>query len=161
MYRPSLLARRSICLANIDSAVRASHFYRNSPHCTAIPLILQKPSAVRRDRFRQVSTLQTATNTSGFLVTRFKNLLVGAGVTVLLYFGYFYVTDVRAGIHQWAVAPSLRLIYDDAEEAHEAGTESLKGLYSWGLHPRERGNDDKKGDLSVEVRVYSVLQDFE
>ena len=61
------------------------------------------------------------------------------------------MTDCRAGIHQWAAVPSLRWIYDDAEEAHEVGTEALRTLYKWGLHPRERANLDKKGDLSVEV----------
>ena len=55
------------------------------------------------------------------------------------------------GVHQWIVVPSLRWIYDDAEEAHEAGTKSLKALYQFGLHPRERGKADEAGDLEVEV----------
>lgn len=70
---------------------------------------------------------------------------------MFLVFGYYYVTDTRAGIHQWVVVPSLRWIYDDAEDAHEAGTRALKGLYEFGIHPRERGNPDKEGDLEVEV----------
>ena len=56
------------------------------------------------------------------------------------------------GVHQWIVVPSLRWFYDDAEEAHEAGTKSLKVLYQFGLHPRERGKADEAGDLEVEVR---------
>ena len=56
------------------------------------------------------------------------------------------------GVHQWLVIPSLRWVYDDAEEAHEIGVKALKGLYGFGLYPRERGNLDGAGDLQVEVR---------
>ena len=59
------------------------------------------------------------------------------------------------GVHQWIVVPSLRWIFDDAEEAHEAGTKSLKVLYQFGLHPRERGKTDEAGDLEVEVIEFS------
>lgn len=97
------------------------------------------------------STAQIAAAEAGSIVARIRNLILGTTVGLFLWLGYLYVTDVRAGIHQWAVAPSLRWIYDDAEEAHEAGTELLKGLYAWGLHPRERGGLDSRGDLSVEV----------
>ena len=51
----------------------------------------------------------------------------------------------------------LRWIYPDAEDAHHAGTATLKALYSFGIHPRERNSkaqdkDAAKGtDLSVEV----------
>ena len=62
------------------------------------------------------------------------------------------------GVHQWLVVPSLRWIYDDAEEAHEAGTKSLKALYQFGLHPRERGKADEAGDLEVEVSKFSNRQ---
>lgn len=87
----------------------------------------------------------------GSLVTRLKNLLYGTSIALFLVFGYYYVTDTRAGVHRWLVTPSLRWIYNDAEEAHEAGTKALKGLYELGIHPRERGDPDKAGDLSVEV----------
>jgi len=59
--------------------------------------------------------------------------------------------DTRASVHQFIVVPSLRWIYPDAEEAHEVSTKLLKTLYSYGLSPRERGNADARGDLSVEV----------
>jgi len=97
------------------------------------------------------STSQEVATDAKSLATRIKHLLFGTSIALTLWFGYLYVTDVRAGIHQWVAVPSLRWIYDDAEEAHEAGTEWLKGLHKWGLHPRERGEGDKKGDLSVEV----------
>jgi dihydroorotate dehydrogenase len=47
--------------------------------------------------------------------------------------------------------PALRQIYPDGEDAHHAGTKIVKALYSFGLHPRERGNPDAAGDLEVEV----------
>ena len=121
------------------------------PLCQRTPLALHKPLPVNRSSIRFASTSQVATAATTSLVYRIKNLLLGTSLGLFVWLGYLYVTDVRAGIHQWAVAPSLRWIYDDAEEAHEAGIESLKSLYAWGLHPRERGDEDRKGDLSVEV----------
>ena len=100
---------------------------------------------------RLASTSQGTVNDSRSLVTRFKNLFLGTVISASLVLGYFYVTDTRAGIHQWAVVPLLRWMYDDAEEAHEAGTRALKGLYEFGIHPRERGKPDDAGDLQVEV----------
>jgi dihydroorotate dehydrogenase len=78
--------------------------------------------------------------------------IYGAGLVVFLSFGFLYVTDTRASIHQWLVVPALRLIHADPEEAHHAGARYVKALYDFGLHPRERGNEDQKlGDLKVEV----------
>ena len=101
-------------------------------------------------RIRHASTITTQPAESSSLVIRLKNLLLGTTLSLALLFGYLYVTDVRAGIHQWAVVPSLRWIYDDAEEAHEVGTASLKALYKWGLHPRERGAISQ----NIEVEVF-------
>ena len=101
------------------------------------------------NRTRHASTGPSITADSSSVVIRLKNLLLGTTISLALLFGYLYITDVRAGIHQWAVVPSLRWIYDDAEEAHEVGTASLKSLYKWGLHPRERGGVPK--NLEVEV----------
>lgn len=86
-----------------------------------------------------------------------KNLLLGTGFGLLVAFGYYYITDTRASVHQWLVVPSLRWIYDDAEEAHEAGTKALKTLYEFGLHPRERGNLDSAGNFAVEVSTREGL----
>lgn len=85
------------------------------------------------------------------LVARLKNFFYGTSIAVFLVFSYYYVTDTRAGVHQWVVVPSLRWFYDDAEDAHEAGTRALKRLYEFGIHPRERGKPDKDGVLKVEV----------
>jgi dihydroorotate dehydrogenase len=83
--------------------------------------------------------------------TRAKNLVYGTLLTVGGTFGYLYVTDTRASIHEWLVVPALRLIYPDGEEAHHAGTQMLKVLHSFGMNPRERGVADSQGDLAVEV----------
>jgi len=105
-----------------------------------------------RASFRYASTTTAAgLAESRSLVTRLKNLFYGTSIALFLVFGYYYVTDTRAGVHQWVVVPSLSWLYDDAEDAHEAGTKALKGLYEFGIHPRERGDPDKAGDLKVEV----------
>jgi dihydroorotate dehydrogenase len=84
--------------------------------------------------------------------TRTKNLIYGTGLLVALSFGYLYITDTRASIHQWFVVPTMRLIHWDAEDAHHAGVNYMKVLYKLGLHPRERSTDDQElGDLRVEV----------
>ncbi|KAK1826186.1 hypothetical protein QBC39DRAFT_269553 [Podospora conica] len=52
---------------------------------------------------------------------------------------YLYTTDTRASLlHQYIVPPLIRLVCPDAEDAHHVGTDALKALYSFGLHPRER-----------------------
>lgn len=106
---------------------------------------------------RFASTSQPIATDARSLATRLKNLLLGTSIGLLVVFGYYYITDTRASVHQWLVVPSLRWIYDDAEEAHEAGTKALKALYEFGLHPRERGNLDSAGNLEVEVSTPEVL----
>ena len=100
---------------------------------------------------RNVSTAQATATNANSLVTRAKNISLGTVVGASVLLTLFYVTDTRAGIHQWLVVPSLRWIYPDAEDAHVAGTKTLKALYAVGLHPRERGEEDDDGDLTVEV----------
>ena len=100
---------------------------------------------------RFASSSQEIIGDARSLSTRIKNLLLGTTFALVLTFGYYYATDTRAGVHQWLFVPSLRRLYDDAEEAHEAGVKALKTLYAFGLHPRERGYPDGAGDLRVEV----------
>jgi dihydroorotate dehydrogenase len=83
--------------------------------------------------------------------TRTKNLVYGTIFALGGTFGYLYVTDTRASIHEWLIVPALRQIYPDGEEAHHAGTHMLKVLHSFGMNPRERGVADSRGDLAVEV----------
>ncbi|KAI9812849.1 MAG: Dihydroorotate dehydrogenase (quinone), mitochondrial [Thelocarpon impressellum] len=100
---------------------------------------------------RRASTAAQVAGDVRSVGTRLKNFLYGTSIALFLGCGYLYVTDTRAGIHRWLVVPSLRLLYADAEEAHEAGTKALRRLYDVGLHPRERGDPDGRGDLEVEV----------
>lgn len=146
----SRLAVRCIRLEELHRVARARHLHRLTPLRQRRPQLPYELLTLNKASIRLASSSKAPTS---LLVTRTKNFLLGTSIGLLLWFGYLYVTDVRAGIHQWAVAPSLRWIYDDAEEAHEAGLESLKALYAWGLHPRERGNQDQTGDLSVEVML--------
>lgn len=74
-------------------------------------------------------------------------VLLGAGLVG----GYLYVTDTRASAHRYVVVPLLRWLYPDAEEAHHVGVATLKRLYCWGLHPRERGHPDNDGLLATKV----------
>ena len=123
------------------------HSFRRQPFQTS-----RKSTTSNFTCVRFASTSPPSAIADNTIVTRFKNLLFGTTLGLVFWFGYLYISDSRAGIHQWAVVPLIRLIYEDAEESHEAGTQALKSLYAWGLHPRERGDPDKKGDLSVEVR---------
>lgn len=97
---------------------------------------------------RHVSTSAEVAAEGG---SRIRNFFYGTSLVLVLAFGYLYITDTRAGIYQWLMVPALRLAYPDAEEAHEAGTKALKALYSFGVHPRERGDPDAVGDLKMEV----------
>jgi dihydroorotate dehydrogenase len=72
-------------------------------------------------------------------------LIFGLGIV------YIYATDTRASIHKWVVIPALRTVYPDAEDAHHIGNQTLKALWDFGLHPRERGDPDASQDLAVEV----------
>jgi len=86
--------------------------------------------------------------------TLLRNILYGTSFSIFVAFSYYYITDTRASVHQWLVVPLLRWLYPDAEDAHHVGTEALKTLYAFGLHPRERVSktEEAKGvDLSVEV----------
>lgn len=77
--------------------------------------------------------------------------LLGTSFFVALLVGYVYGTDTRASIHRYGLVPLIRLLYPDAEDAHHMGVDTLKQLYEFGLHPRERGNPDGDGVLSTEV----------
>jgi dihydroorotate dehydrogenase len=118
----------------------------------SIPPLRPSPRSIPR-RYASTETavatkIATDTRSAG---TRTKNFVLGTVLTLGLSFGYLYVTDTRASIHEWLVVPALRQIYPDGEDAHHAGTRMLKALHSFGLNPRERGNDDASGDLAVTV----------
>ncbi|KAI1006019.1 hypothetical protein K3495_g2204 [Podosphaera aphanis] len=98
---------------------------------------------------RQVNSMPIKQPSSTFKL-RWRTSLVFCSIG----FGYFYFTDTRATVHQWLVVPMISWLYPDAEDAHHAGTNILKTLYSFGLHPRERTGyplSEKEQDLSVSV----------
>ncbi|KAL8832042.1 MAG: hypothetical protein Q9170_005039 [Blastenia crenularia] len=139
----SLVSHR--CIPRATQKILRKHFL---PHGPLSPL---------KSRLRFASTTAAvAASTSPAqdarsLFTRIKNLLLGSTIGLTLILGYFYITDTRASIHEFVVIPCLRYFYPDAEDAHEFGNRALKALGSFGLHPRERGNPDAKGDLAIEV----------
>lgn len=108
---------------------------------------LRRPSSITHLRAPRRHQSSTATASSSIL-----GHVYSAGLVLFLGFGYLYITDTRASIHQWLVVPALRIFYTDPEEAHHAGIRYIKGLYNFNLHPRERRNrDERLGDLKVEV----------
>ncbi|KAG9238955.1 dihydroorotate reductase [Amylocarpus encephaloides] len=107
-----------------------------------------------RTAFQSSRPASTAAGDAGSIATRLKNVFYGTSIFLFGAFAYLYVTDTRAGVHQWLVVPAIRFVYPDAEDAHHAGTKALKVLYSFGIYPRERNSkaqDSKDGDLSVTV----------
>lgn len=97
-----------------------------------------------------------ATAAPSRLYSRTRNILAVTLATLGLCLSYFYVTDTRASIHRWLAVPLIRVIWPDAEDAHEVGTHSLKALYRFGLYPRERGRMDRSGDLQTDVFGYTL-----
>lgn len=73
----------------------------------------------------------------------YTGITLGAGLS------YYYITDTRSSIHQYIVPPLFRLVFSDAEVAHERGTQALKQLSIFRLEPRERGDLDDGLGLSV------------
>ncbi|EAW13967.1 dihydroorotate dehydrogenase 2 [Aspergillus clavatus NRRL 1] len=85
-----------------------------------------------------------------------KRTVLGTSLILAGLVGYVYVTDTRASIHRYVVVPLVRWLYPDAEDAHHIGVDSLKTLYKFSLHPRERGNQDGDGVLATEVFGYTI-----
>lgn len=82
---------------------------------------------------------------------RLGSYLLAASFAVTFAFGYLYLTDTRSSFHRWVTVPILRIVWDDAEEAHKVSINTLKNLYKLGINPKERGRADAEGDLSVDV----------
>ena len=89
--------------------------------------------------------------------SRLRSVLLSSLIFLGSAFGYFYATDTRSSIHRWLTIPLIRTVWPDAEDAHEAGTSLLKGLFRFGLHPRERGSSDDAGDLEIEVFGHKLV----
>ncbi|KAF5012894.1 hypothetical protein FDECE_1068 [Fusarium decemcellulare] len=94
---------------------------------------------------------RNASSSAGDGAGQFKAVLYGSAGAAALYLSYLYVTDTRAFFHRWVIPPVLRWVYPDAEDAHHAGTTSLKLLYELNLNPRERDTTLNSPELSVSV----------
>ncbi|KAK3697949.1 Dihydroorotate dehydrogenase (quinone), mitochondrial [Vermiconidia calcicola] len=110
----------------------------------------RRPTA--RTQISQLTQRRNASSDTAPTGTRLKNFIYGTGIILVTAFGYLYITDTRASIHQWLIVPTLRLLHSDPEEAHHAGIRYIKALYDFNLHPRERSKrDEEVGDLKIEV----------
>jgi dihydroorotate dehydrogenase len=97
---------------------------------------LQRPAAASGISLsRRLASTSSSTSPT---TSRLKAIAIGTSLTLSAGLIYYYATDTRASIHQWAIPPLLRALYPDAEDAHHAGTAALKTLYPLDLHPRER-----------------------
>jgi dihydroorotate dehydrogenase len=106
----------------------------------------------QQSRRQEQSTAAAVAASTASYGSKIIAYIYGTAFVFVLGFGYLYITDTRASIHQWLVVPALRLIHYDPEEAHHSGIRYISALYDFNLHPRERGNEDEeKGDLRVEV----------
>lgn len=151
------LALRS---AGISSRARA--FPASSRWCQR-PTILQKRFAVQQwSNLRNASSESTSSSTTTTETAKeaprkatwgLRRAVLGTTMALTLFAGYVYVTDTRASIHRYLVVPLIRTFYPDAEDAHHIGVDSLKTLYKFGLHPRERGDLDRDGLLETEVNT--------
>jgi dihydroorotate dehydrogenase len=99
----------------------------------------------------RVSARHASTSSGPTLTSRLSNLFYGSAIVLGLGILYAYATDTRASIHKYVVIPILRTAYPDPEDAHHFGNKTLKALYDFNLHPRERGDPDASQDLAVEV----------
>ncbi|KAI4132807.1 MAG: hypothetical protein LQ338_000511 [Usnochroma carphineum] len=140
------------------SETRHLYYFRNRSLCPPHTRHIRFQPYLHNVQLRPASSTAAAAAAStppakdarSFL-TRLKNVFLGTTIGLTLLLSYYYVTDTRASVHEWLVIPCLRYFYPDAEDAHVFGNRALKALYSFGIHPRERGNPDAKGDLAIEV----------
>ncbi|KAI4265364.1 MAG: hypothetical protein L6R38_009477 [Xanthoria sp. 2 TBL-2021] len=149
--------RSSLPCAHKPRPIRPERVFRSS-NCTLqltsrswtqlnIPVCQLRTASTTAAAVASTNTAQDARSS----FTRLKNLLLGTTLSLTFIFGLYYTTDTRSSFHEYLVIPCLRYWFADAEDAHEFGNRALKALGRFGLHPRERGDPDAKGDLAVEV----------
>lgn len=101
---------------------------------------------------RHASTTQDPTVAGETFGTRTRNFLYSVTFALGIGAAYLYATDTRsATLHQYLVPALLRLLVDDAEDAHEVGTRSLRILHELGIGPRERASSGSTSALQVNV----------
>jgi len=128
---------------------------RNSPMVISRHLLFKThPAQLLRFPSASRSASTGTVRDSRSIVYRFKNLIYGSSLSLFAVLSYFYITDTRASVHQWAAVPLIRYFFPDAEDAHHFGTSALKALYTFGIHPRERkalNEGTYAADISVTV----------
>ncbi|KAL9613810.1 MAG: hypothetical protein Q9167_001657 [Letrouitia subvulpina] len=107
----------------------------------------------------QASTSSSASSSTSTILSPTRTFLFSATLVGSVFLLLYIVTDTRATFfHQYLVAPVLRFVYPDAEDAHAAGVKMLKTLYAVGLHPRERAVYDSEGGEEKEEPVLATLR---
>ncbi|KAI4866104.1 FMN-linked oxidoreductase [Hypoxylon rubiginosum] len=122
----------------------------------ANPLFTSNRASIQlRPRIATRHASTSTPSTDSLPISRLRTFLYATSIAVSGYVVYVYATDTRAFVHRYVTPPLLRLLYPDAEDAHNAAVSSMKHLYSIGLHPRERSSFTSSGgsgpDLSVSV----------
>ncbi|KAI0379321.1 FMN-linked oxidoreductase [Hypomontagnella monticulosa] len=108
--------------------------------------------APQQFRSRIATRHASTSSTDSLSVSRLRPILFATSIAVSGGIIFVYTTDTRAFVHRYVVPPLLRLIYPDAEEAHNAAVSSMKMLYNLNMHPRERSPLGSSGpDISVSV----------
>ncbi|KAK3390717.1 hypothetical protein B0H63DRAFT_429364 [Podospora didyma] len=125
-------------LAQLPLPDMAAPYLRARPSLSSAVRPLTTTRIAARAAPRRLASTSSSPASESLLLARLKTVLLSGLGTVSLYATYYYVTDTRASVHRWIVPPLLRAVYPDAEDAHHAGTTSLKNLYAVNLHPRER-----------------------
>ncbi|KAF9892571.1 Dihydroorotate dehydrogenase (quinone), mitochondrial [Aspergillus nanangensis] len=120
------------------------------------PLVASNSMTLRYSSDKASEPTQVAKEVPKKAGRGFKRTVLGTSLAIAMLVGYIYATDTRASIHRYGVVPLVRLIYPDAEDAHHVGVDALKMLYKYGLHPRERGNQDGDNALATEVFGYTL-----
>ncbi|KAE8353964.1 putative dihydroorotate reductase pyre [Aspergillus coremiiformis] len=146
----------SMAFRSAGSRARASPAFRFSRR----PSVLGQSVVLRQGGLRYASDATTTTGAVKEVPKKsgrgIRNAVLGSSLALTILVGYVYGTDTRASAHRYAVVPLIRLLCPDAEDAHRIGVDAMKTLYKYGLHPRERGNQDGDGVLATEVFGYTI-----
>jgi dihydroorotate dehydrogenase len=122
---------------------------RQAPRSAALPLFTlprQLTRSLPPKRYVSSTSASPDKTRSGRLTKLAICLGLGSSIS------WYYMTDTRSGIHRWLVPRAQRLLYPDAETAHNYSVREMKSTYSSGLYPRERNSD--KLDAALEVKVW-------
>ncbi|KAI1395826.1 FMN-linked oxidoreductase [Hypoxylon fuscum] len=145
------------------SSHRIARRFLSSPATNALlsPSSRRAPTHHLRPQIatRFASTSTSTSSTTAAPGSRLKAFLYATGIGVTGYVVYVYTTDTRAFVHRYVVPPLLRLLYPDAEDAHNASVAAMKTLYSLGLHPRERSSSSTSpspGSPDISVSVFGT-----